>query len=861
MKKFLLSCMMALGIGASAQISYTYDWEPTGLGSWTTSGSGSFSRNTTTPCNGTASVRANNYYNLSSYLVSPALTGTNGGDLTVGFSYKVTQYSSNTTGASAADFGVINLQWSTSASGPWTTAYSINSGTHVVSATCATKTATITGLPSSGNVYLRFEAKSGLSTSDNYVYFDDVTVSQGAAPACLPPSAPTVSNVGVSTADIAWTAPSSAPASGYEYYVSTSNTAPTAATSATGTSTTTSKSLGSLSSNTTYYVWVRSNCGSGSTSSWAGPLSFTTACTSTSVPYVQDFESVTTPALPSCTSSENAGTGNNWTTSSPAGYGFTTKALTYLYNFSNDANAWFYTQGINLTAGVSYRIKYTYGNNSTTYVEKLKVAYGTSANNASMTNALADHPSINTATAATNFVDFTPTASGVYYFGFNAYSVSNQYNLYVDDININITPTCSEPSAVTVPAATLTYNSAVVNWTAPNPVPANGYDVYYSTTNTAPTATTTPTISGLTATTTTLPNLASATAYYFWVRSSCSAADQSIWVPVTFTTKSFCPTVTAPSAAATNVSVTPTFTWTAVTGVSGYKLSIGTSAGASNIMNAQDLGNVTSYTLPTALSYNTTYYYTLNAYDAMSTSQGCSERSFTTAPPPPANDECSGAIALTPGGTFAQNAVTATNSGATATSDATATHSCQTTGYRDVWYSVVVPASGNITIETQSVSGSNVTDTVLGVYSGSCGALTQIGCDDDSSSDGNFSLVALTGLTPGSTLMVGVWNYSSTTTGQFKVSAYDASLVLATNEVKDAKNNIKVYPNPFSDILNISDVANVKNVLVTDIAGRLVKTIANPTSELHLGELKQGMYLVTLEMKDGSKQTIKTIKK
>ena len=719
---------------------------------------------------------------------------------------------------------------------------------------------TKTFVPATSGVYM-FAVNVSSTSAPWYLGVDDFRLET--TPSCAAPTTLTSGSITVSGATVSWPAPTPAPANGYNIYYSTTNTAPTATTtpSATVAAGVTTYNISGLTSNTTYYVWVRSNCGSGSTSSWAGPLSFTTACTSTNVPYTQDFESVTTPALPSCTSIENAGTGNNWTTSSPAAYGFTTKALTYLYNSLNAANAWFYTQGINLTAGVSYRIKYTYGNNSTTYVEKLKVAYGTSASSASMTNALADHSNINTATAATNFVDFTPAASGVYYFGFNAYSAADQYNLYVDDISIVVTPTCSEPSAVTVPAATLAYNSAVVNWTAPATAPANGYDVYYSTTNTAPTATTTPTLSGLTAATTTLSNLTPSTTYYLWVRSNCSASDQSIWVPVTFTTKSFCPTVTAPSAAATNVSVTPTFTWTAVTGVSGYKLSIGTSAGATNIMNAQDLGNVTTYTLPTALSYNTTYYYTLNAYDATSTSPGCTERSFTTAPPPPANDDCSGAIALTPGGTFAQNAVVSTNAGATATSDATATHSCQTTGYRDVWYSVVVPASGNITIETQSVSGSNVTDTVLGVYSGSCGALTQIGCDDDSSADGNFSLVSLTGLTPGSTLMIGVWNYSSSTTGQFKVSAYDASLVLATNEVKDAKNNIKVYPNPFSEVLNISDVANVKNVLVTDIAGRLVKTIANPTSELHLGELKQGMYLVTLEMKDGSKQTIKTIKK
>ena len=106
---------MALGIGASAQISYTYDWEPTGQGGWTSSGSGTFSRSTVTPCAGAASARANNYYGSSSYLVSPALTGNNGDALAVSFDYKVTQYSNNTTGATLTDLGTIKLQWATSA--------------------------------------------------------------------------------------------------------------------------------------------------------------------------------------------------------------------------------------------------------------------------------------------------------------------------------------------------------------------------------------------------------------------------------------------------------------------------------------------------------------------------------------------------------------------------------------------------------------------------------------------------------------------------------------------------------------------------------------------------------------------------
>ncbi|WP_415326429.1 T9SS type A sorting domain-containing protein [Chryseobacterium sp. MMS23-Vi53] len=230
-----------------------------------------------------------------------------------------------------------------------------------------------------------------------------------------------------------------------------------------------------------------------------------------------------------------------------------------------------------------------------------------------------------------------------------------------------------------------------------------------------------------------------------------------------------------------------------------------------------------------------------------------------TPPPPPANDVCSGAVALTVGGVFSSNAITTTNVGATTDG----TTSCQTSRGDNVWYKVVVPASGNVTFETQGVSGTGLTDTVLSVHTGTCGSLTSIACDDDSGVD-NYSLVSVTGQTPGSTLYVSVWRYTGTagggsTTGQFMLSAYDSSL-LATNEA-DVKNKLKVYPNPFSDVLNISDTSNVKNVLVNDISGRLVKTISNPGTMIHLGELKQGMYLVTLEMKDGTKQVIKTIKK
>jgi hypothetical protein len=257
-------------------------------------------------------------------------------------------------------------------------------------------------------------------------------------PTCIEPTALTASNLTETTATISWNASVTPPANGYEYYYATTNTAPIVATAAIGSvgAGVLTADLTGLTSSSVYYFWVRSVCSGSDTSMWSSSGTFTTACPISAVPYSVDFESAAVPAVPICTSTQNAGTGNDWTVVNSPGSDFTSKTLRYGYSSNDDANAWFYTNGITLTGGTSYTIAYKYGNNSSFYTENLKVAYGDAPVDTAMTTVLADYPGIVGGTPNFGIVEFTPAISGDYYFGFNAYSAADQYNLMVDDISI-----------------------------------------------------------------------------------------------------------------------------------------------------------------------------------------------------------------------------------------------------------------------------------------------------------------------------------------------------------------------------------------------------------------------------------------
>ena len=206
-------------------------------------------------------------------------------------------------------------------------------------------------------------------------------------PACIAPSGVRALPLTITqnSATITWTASANhspnPSASNYQLYYSTAATAPTGATvpQFTGISGT-SQALTGLAPNTLYYVYVRSNCAA--TGAWSVVGIFTTRCTPfvdpfvSGAPYEQDFEDSTPPYLPPCNTTENLVTplppyigapyASYWVNSDPTtpDWGFNTKHMRCTVLGGQNNNAYYYTEGIALTAGVTYRLEYTYGSST-----------------------------------------------------------------------------------------------------------------------------------------------------------------------------------------------------------------------------------------------------------------------------------------------------------------------------------------------------------------------------------------------------------------------------------------------------------------------------------------------------------------
>ena len=387
-------------------------------------------------------------------------------------------------------------------------------------------------------------------TSSTRTETEDYKITVGAAPSCLAPTALASSNIAATTATLSWTASTSSPSNGYDVYYSTTNTAPLAGTTPSVNNHSASPlNLTGLTSASTYYWWVRSDCGV-ETSTWAAGGSFTTLCEALIAPTaVQDFQTFNGAApSPACWSEATgtlalnatlSGTTSGWTLNTSGFANASAANKGFSLNLYGTKNEWMISPSIDLgsTAGI-YRLKYRYAVTSydgtatvsTLGTHKVDVVISTDGGTTwSNANSLKTYTGAASYSNTGAFETINLTAySGVVKIAFVASTTSTtpDIDFHVDDFSVESLPNCLEPTALT--SSNIAATTATLNWTASSSNPSNGYDIYYSTTNTAPLAGTTPTVNNHTASPLNATGLTSASTYYWWVRSDCGG-DASTW--------------------------------------------------------------------------------------------------------------------------------------------------------------------------------------------------------------------------------------------------------------------------------------------------------------------------------------------
>ncbi len=223
------------------------------------------------------------------------------------------------------------------------------------------------------------------------------------------------------------------------------------------------------------------------------------------------------------------------------------------------------------------------------------------------------------------------------------------------------------------------------------------------------------------------------------VASGCSGtADDDVWY-------SFVATSTAHQVSLLNVAGSATDMYHAVySGASGCG-----ALGAALVCSDNNTSTIGGLTI------GQTYYVQVYTYTSTTGQTSTFDICIGTPPPPPANDNCAGAIALTVNPDLSCGTVTA-GSVAAATNSGVAS-SCFGTDDDDVWFSFVATNTTH-QVSLLNVAGST-TDMYHAVYSGAsgCGSLgAALICSDNNTS-------TIGGLTIGQTYYVQVYTYTSTT--------------------------------------------------------------------------------------------------
>lgn len=393
--------------------------------------------------------------------------------------------------ASPVSFGTIDLQYSYSTNGPWTTIYTVDSANHVPIAACGnTKTVTFNTTP--GNLFIRFFIKKGAGSSS--IILDNINIVQVEIPACLSTNGLTTAGITTTSAKIAWQVPSIIPTNGYQYEIRTSGNAESGNSGLvdSGSIITNTQTITNLIPSTTYFVFVRVLCSTTTSSEWQNIGSFNTLCINQIAPTeIEDFSNYTNSIpSPMCWSKSSdilgltplvlTGTTSQWkggdytnSTTNPDDRA----AMVQLYGTNND---WLISPSIDLGNGsTEFMIEYTTAilPSITTMEEKfVKVIVSTDNGGTwSIANVISTYDNTNIPTGGKHEMISLAGYTGVVKIGFYAYSISMSQNIsfFIDNFKIDAVAPCIQPSLLK--ADNITATTTKLSWTSSG----NLFDIEY----------------------------------------------------------------------------------------------------------------------------------------------------------------------------------------------------------------------------------------------------------------------------------------------------------------------------------------------------------------------------------------------
>ena len=378
------------------------------------------------------------------------------------------------------------------------------------------------------------------TTDYNYGYVDNVVLEL--IPSCPTPTQVHAVSTTTTSVELGWTENGTASTWIIEY----DSTGFTSGSGTVVTANTNPFTISGLNASTLYDFYVKADCGGGDQSNYANVFTSATECEPISqLPYTENFDgvsgatttSVSTNNLPLCWNNLNQGTSTSY-----SGYPIVYSSSTYAASGSNAMRFYTYTTSgtyddqmailpeidVNTYPMNTLQVSFDARNNST-YTFTLVI--GVISNPSDKTTFVpVDTLVINSGTYANYEFPLSNYTGTGHYIALMAPRPASSFNSgYVDNIEVGFIPSCPRPHDLH--ALNATVNSVELGWTEVGS--ATSWEIAYGAPGFDPDDASEATVVTANTNPFTLSNLADATTYDFYVRSTCSSTEASIWSAMT----------------------------------------------------------------------------------------------------------------------------------------------------------------------------------------------------------------------------------------------------------------------------------------------------------------------------------------